>query len=155
MRITIPIHTTLHALLDQVPPEMRKGHVLPESAAKYQRSNSGLSEEMTRLFNSVGIRTSGDPGPKSGRSTPVCGFHSLRHTFVSLCAAGGVPQSVVQSLVGHGSPAMTRHYTHIALETAQTAVAALPDVSHAVTPGTPPKAESVPRAPGGRTHPPC
>ena len=67
--------------------------------------------------------------PKGDRARPDCGFHSLRHTFVSLCAAGGVPQSVVQSLVGHGSPAMTQHYTHIALETAQKAVAALPDVT--------------------------
>ena len=71
------------------------------------------------------------PKPKGDRVRSDCGFHSLRHTFVSLCAAGGVPQSVVQSLVGHGSPAMTQHYTHIALETAQKAVATLPDVTHA------------------------
>jgi len=69
------------------------------------------------------------PQPKGDRARADCGFHSLRHTFVSLCAAGGVPQSVVQSLVGHGSPAMTQHYTHIALETAQKAVETLPDVT--------------------------
>jgi hypothetical protein len=53
----------------------------------------------------------------------------LRHTFVSLCAAGGVPQSVVQSLVGHGSPAMTQHYTHVSTDAARRAVAMLPDVT--------------------------
>lgn len=68
-------------------------------------------------------------GDKVKRAVADCGFHSLRHTFVSLCAAGGVPQSVVQSLVGHGSPAMTQHYTHIGLETAQNAIALLPDVT--------------------------
>ena len=41
-----------------------------------------------------------------------------------------MPQSVVQALVGHGSPAMTRHYTHIGLDTAQNAVAVLPDLGH-------------------------
>lgn len=66
---------------------------------------------------------------KERRASADCGFHSLRHTFVSLCADGGVPQSVVQSLVGHGSPAMTQHYTHIGIETAQNAVALLPDVT--------------------------
>ena len=42
-----------------------------------------------------------------------------------------MPQQGVQSLVGHGSTAMTQHYTHIALETAQKAVVTLPDVTHA------------------------
>jgi len=73
------------------------------------------------------------PKPKSERVRADAGFHSLRHTFVSLCAAGGVNQSVVQSLVGHGSPAMTQHYTHIGIETAQNAVAMLPDVTRANT----------------------
>lgn len=75
-----------------------------------------------------------DKDGKKQRASADCGFHSLRHTFVSLCAAGGVSQSVVQSLVGHGSPAMTQHYTHIAIETAQKAVAMLPDVTHTNTP---------------------
>lgn len=43
-------------------------------------------------------------------------------------------------LVGHGSPAMTQHYTHIALETAQKAVATLPDVTHAEALPEPPNA---------------
>ena len=81
----------------------------------------------------------GHPAPKfkakakGDRVRADAGFHSLRHTFVSLCAAGGVSQSVVQSLVGHGSPAMTQHYTHIGIETAQRAVALLPDVTGAST----------------------
>ena len=43
-------------------------------------------------------------------------------------------------LVGHGSPAMPQHYTHIALETAQKAVATLPDVTHAEALPEPPNA---------------
>lgn len=47
------------------------------------------------------------------------GFHSLRHTYVSLHAERGTPQAVVQAIVGHGNPAMTNHYTHIGEETAR------------------------------------
>ncbi|MFM1551463.1 MAG: tyrosine-type recombinase/integrase [Lentisphaeria bacterium] len=54
------------------------------------------------------------------------GFHSLRHSFVSFCANAGVPLSTVQKLIGHGSPAMTRHYHHLSDEAAQSAMAALP-----------------------------
>ena len=42
------------------------------------------------------------------RAVVEVGFHSLRHTFVSLCRAAGAPLSVVEAIVGHASPAMTR-----------------------------------------------
>jgi hypothetical protein len=57
------------------------------------------------------------------------GFHSLRHTFVSLCRAANAPLSVVESIVGHSNPAMTRHYTHTSEAAAGAAVAALPDIT--------------------------
>ena len=43
----------------------------------------------------------------------MCGFHSLRHTFVSRCVAAGVDRAVVQALVGHSTARMTEHYTHL------------------------------------------
>ena len=51
---------------------------------------------------------------------------SLRHSFVSLCRAANAPLSVVESLVGHNSPAMTRHYTHTGEAAAIDAVSGLP-----------------------------
>ena len=36
------------------------------------------------------------------RAVVEVGFHSLRHTFVSLQAESGTPQTVVQAIVGHG-----------------------------------------------------
>jgi integrase len=53
-------------------------------------------------------------------------FHSLRHSFVSLAAAAGAPQHVIQALVGHGSPAMTAHYTHVDNDQRRKAIEALP-----------------------------
>lgn len=154
-RVTLPIHRTLYAMLETIPKAMRHGYVMPAMAARHQSFNAALAKDVTNLFLSVDIKTNPnamtatekaefiaatkkakDEGaeppkakPKGPRARADCGFHSLRHTFVSLCAAGGVPQSVVQSLVGHGSPAMTQHYTHIGIETAKNAVALLPDVT--------------------------
>ncbi len=129
-RVTLPIHRVLSAMLEEIPAERRKGYVMPDMMARYKSFSAALTKDVAKLFVSCGIETkSSVAGEKRKRAD--CSFHSLRHTFVSLCAAGGVPQSVVQALVGHGSPAMTAHYTHIGIETAQNAVALLPDVTHA------------------------
>ena len=58
-------------------------------------------------------------------------LHSFRHTFVSFCANAGVPLEIVASIVGHGSPAMTRHYTHITDEARRSVLDALPASSQA------------------------
>lgn len=39
-------------------------------------------------------------------------FHGLRHTYVSLSRAAGVPDFIVQRIVGHKSVEMTEGYTH-------------------------------------------
>ena len=54
------------------------------------------------------------------------GFHGLQHSFVSLCRQSNAPLVVVEAIVGHSNPAMTRHYTHVGDVAAGLAVAALP-----------------------------
>ncbi len=125
-RVTLPMHPVLLNMLNGA--TKRTGYVMPGIADRYQQYEGALSRDITDLFEGVGIETRSKVDG-SNRSRPDCGFHSLRHTFVSLCAAGGVPQSVVQSLVGHGSPAMTAHYTHVSTEAARRAVGLLPDVT--------------------------
>jgi len=132
-RITVPIHPALLALLAETPEHRRKGHVMPGLAKRYWQYAGALSKDVIKLFQSCGITTTVKVAG-STRGRPECGFHSLRHSFVSLCAASGVPQSVVQALVGHGSPSMTMHYTHVGTEAAQNAVSLLPDVTGGTTP---------------------
>jgi hypothetical protein len=67
-------------------------------------------------------------GTNGKRAVVEVGFHSLRHTFVSLCRESNAPLAVVESIVGHSNPAMTRHYTHVGELAAGRAVAALPAV---------------------------
>jgi hypothetical protein len=66
----------------------------------------------------------------------------LRHTFVSLCRESNAPLAVVESIVGHSSPAMTRHYTHVGELAAGRAVAMLPSImgdNAATAPRIPPE----------------
>jgi len=135
-RVVLPIHETLYSLLQETPKAKRKGFVLPHSEARFNSFKGALSKDVLTLFQSVGIKTTSDEKnlKEWQRNSAECGYHSLRHTFVSLCASSGVPQSVVQSLVGHGSPAMTQHYTHIGTATTQNAIASLPSITGASCP---------------------
>ena len=66
---------------------------------------------MQRIFRKAGFDTAEDTG-RAAR-TCVYGFHSFRHTFVSLAFEYGIPLPIVQAIVGHTNAAMTRHYLHI------------------------------------------
>jgi integrase len=126
--VIVPIHPTLRAIFDDAHDVPDRGdQVLPELAALYRDHRTILNKSIQKHFLACGIRTQ-SPGAGQRASCEV-GFHSLRHSFVSLCRAANAPLSVVESLVGHNSPAMTRHYTHTGEAAAGAAVAALPDIT--------------------------
>lgn len=125
--VRIPLHPTLGGMLAEIPAAERRGFVLPETAEIYGRNASVLTNRIQKTFRRAGIQTSSEA--EDGKKARVdVGFHSLRHTFVSLSANAGVPLAVVQSIVGHSNPAMTRHYFHASDDALKGAVAALPDV---------------------------
>ena len=101
------------------------GPVLPTIAELYGRSRWQVSHELSRIFKAANIQTSVRLEGRH-RRTPEATFHSLRHTFVSFAANAGVPLHIVQSIVGHESTAMTRHYYHENLDALKSAVAAIP-----------------------------
>ena len=134
--VQIPIHNTLFRLLFEIPQDERKGYVLPELATLYLKGKSKgatLSKRIQKIFKDCGIDT-GCTVEGYSRGGVEVGFHSMRHSFVSLSANAGVPMAMVQALVGHSNPAMTRHYMHDDLKAVQKAVYALPDVSGTETP---------------------
>jgi hypothetical protein len=53
-------------------------------------------------------------------------------------AAHGTPQAIVQASVGHASPAMTAHYTHVTEATARDVALALPVFSGETAPAREP-----------------
>ena len=101
------------------------GPVLPMIAEMYVKRRSVMSDRLTSIFRAANIITSVRLEGRKHR-TPEATFHSLRHTFVSFAANAGVPLHVVQSIVGHESTAMTRHYYHENLAALKNAVAAIP-----------------------------
>ena len=135
--ITVPIHKVLSDLLMQTPKERRTGYVLPEigpllgDAKTIKERNRGMSKiqhHLGKIFHNAGIVTSIKVEGRKFKA-PDAGFHSLRHTFVSLSANAGVPLHIVQSIVGHESNAMTRHYYHENVAALQQAVEAIPSIS--------------------------
>ncbi len=124
--VTIPIHGALgSALLGRQAEIIRVGPVLPMVSEMYQRNRWRVSQQLTRIFKAASITTSIKIEGRKHR-TPEAGFHSLRHTFVSFAANAGVPLHIVQSIVGHESTAMTRHYYHENIDALKSAVAAIP-----------------------------
>lgn len=103
------------------------GYLLPEIAALYNGGTTGrvkLVKMIAALFQSVGIKTSTDEG-EGVRSRPDCGFHSLRHTYVTQLERVGATLAERQLLAGHHTAAMTKHYTH----DDRSRVLALPDIT--------------------------
>ena len=141
--VTIPVHPALASMLAETPDKRRRGYVLPDTAAQYQKDCSALSNRIQAHFEANGVQTTregtgfvtvvekGEEKRKhSGtRAVVEVGFHSLRHTFVSLCRMADAPLAVVEAIVGHSSPAMTRHYTHTGEAAARLAIGALPGLT--------------------------
>ena len=128
--VRIPLHPTLAGMLSEIPSNEHTGFVLKEIAETYLHNSSILTHRIKKAFTSAGIKTTAKC--KDGKNARVdVGFHSLRHTFVSLSANAGVPLTVVQAIVGHTNPMMTRHYFHASDDALKGAVAALPDVIEA------------------------
>ena len=89
------------------------GYLMPTLAGLYLSGKSGqvrLSNMIGELFNSIGINTKFVNDGR--RARPDCGFHSLRHTFVTMLRTHGVRLQTAKELAGHHTDRMTEHYTH-------------------------------------------
>lgn len=125
--VTIPMHNVLRNVLLEIKGNSKDGLVFPLEGARYLADRGTASALILNHFRACGIATSETvPGLRRKRAVARAGFHSLRHSFVSLCAASGVPQVTLMEMVGHGSPAMTRLYSHAGAEQKRDAVDKLP-----------------------------
>lgn len=152
--VLVGIPPILHSKLAEIPKDKHNGFVLPKYAENYLYRNpkgsptrqADIVKEIQAHFIDCGISTiregtgfieriDPDTGAKklihSGKRAIVeVGFHSLRHTYVSLHAERGTSPAIIQAVVGHGNPAMTAHYTHIGEDATRRAAGAL-DLSSA------------------------
>ena len=135
-RIAIPIAPVLGGLLaermakhlaERSSAITTEKYVMPEIAELHDKHYANLHTRIKAVFERAGIETSKTSEGETRAHTEV-GFHSLRHTFVSLSANAGTPLAVVQSIVGHASSAMTQRYYHENEGAMRGAVGMLPDV---------------------------
>ena len=132
----IPIMKALGNMLEDIPKHFRKGYVIKNMAKKYLKSRDNVTDMVQDLFKSCGVQIH-----KTGtgryydkekkkyvgkRAVLQYGFHSLRHTTVTILQEAGVPQAVVQAIVGHRTLAMTQRYTHVGDKALKEAVNNIP-----------------------------
>ncbi len=84
--------------------------VFPELAQKYQVNPGGIGPAVKRFFDEIGIADTQKQIQGYARQLSAKDIHSFRHTFVYLAALNNIPFPIVQSIVGHASPAMTKIY---------------------------------------------
>jgi integrase len=126
--VNIPMHPMLREELEKAMAWKENDYLLPKIAHRYNYNKSGVQKDAIKILQFNGFETSRDAGSNEHRAQRISqyGFHSFRHSFVSFCAKNNVPLPVVESIVGHGNPAITRHYVHIGEDSIQKAIEALP-----------------------------
>jgi len=128
-KISMPIHPALKVLLNELKKQSGDSeHLFPAERVAYLKDTGAITSRFQQFLNDCGIVTTEEGNGHRRRVIVRKGFHSLRHSFVSLCAANRVPQVAIQELVGHGSPAMTALYSHADFEQKQSAINTLPSM---------------------------
>ena len=124
-RVVIPIHPTLLKELEAASKKREDGEEYVMPYIKHQYECRSVSARIRQLFVDAGVKTC--ERQKDGTYKPIVSFHSLRHSFVSLCAQNNMPQNMVMALVGHSTPRMTSKYYHQDVEQARKYMSYLPD----------------------------
>jgi len=97
--VYVPLHKNVLKVLSALP--KTDPYVFPTESKKLK--NGKFAVEFTGILTTLGIVDT-----KQGNA----GFHSLRSSFITRAEEFGISEKVIMGIVGHGSPAMTRHYSH-------------------------------------------
>jgi len=85
-------------------------YVYPELAEMYSSEHTQIGAGIKAFFDDIGISGTTRKIDGYSRRLSTKDVHSFRHTFVYLAACHGIPFPIVQGIVGHTSPEMTKHY---------------------------------------------
>ena len=131
-RMRIPLAAPLLRFIAKLPAgDDPRAPLFPSAYAT--RQTGTLSNRFFEIMTDVGLVEPRDHqargiGRSSGRAFIPIGFHALRHTATSLMKNAGVSPAIVQDIIGHDSPAVSAHYTHIDESAKRKALNAMPDV---------------------------
>lgn len=96
--VSIPVLPPLRDVLAELP--LSSVYVLPELASVYLQSRTSANKRFMALLAQCGLRRKG------------YGFHSLRHTFITVAEEAGINEKQIQAVVGHSDSATTARYYH-------------------------------------------
>ena len=114
--VEIPISADLKEFLLSRKDGNDSDYIFPVHAEMYQKNPSGVSYRIKAFLEKLGIKTTVVPKGRT-RAVSVKDLHSCRHTFCYYAGLRGIPLSVVQGILGHMSPEMTKRYNaHASLE---------------------------------------
>lgn len=131
--VDIPIMRPLAIYLEELKEKRTDGgeyaeYVLPVHAEMYLHNRSGVSYRVkTFLEDKCHIVTTSKPAGRN-RAVSVKDLHSCRHSFCYYAGVYGIPMNIVQGIVGHLTPEMTKLYSnHASLEAKREKMQLLPD----------------------------
>jgi len=128
--IEIPLHEGLIEILNLKNNLLscnKNEYVFPEIAEKYLKDAGSISRKVQKVFKDAGFKTTVER-KRGVNKAVVYGFHSLRHSFISICAEGGIPAHTVMELVGHNSQTVHQIYQHTTIEQKRKAIDTLPKI---------------------------
>ena len=133
-QVSIPLAPQLTAVLKEAQEWKTSDmeYVCPKTAERYlsedkrgkSYGNSLVNIDVRRVIRWVVGATSVKVEGRA-REVTVYGFHSLRHSFVSMCAAMNIPKATVLSIIGDEAEIVDEFYTHVGDEAQIAAVEAV------------------------------
>jgi integrase len=134
--LILPLAAPLVRHLESIPSsDDSKTPLHPRAAAVLTRQgrSAALSNQFGDLLADAGLRPrqsrrGGGNGRNTRRSSAQLSFHSLRRTATTLLHEAGVPQQVVQAMIGHDSAEVHQLYVAIGPAALRQAAALLPEL---------------------------
>ena len=118
--VVTPLSDVVISILSGI--ENKTGYIMPEYAEKYldKKKQPHLIEGIQQFFCACGIQIHKEgTGAGTGKRAVVeVGYHSLRHSFATICAEMGTNTAQTQQLLGHSREEMTFYYQHSSAKTA-------------------------------------
>ena len=94
-KVSIPVPDVLQAEIDKVKPADGSPVFFPDMVRRYEKDRALVSGEFQDILKKTGVYR------------PGIGFHSIRHTFVTLAMDADIDIKNIQAAVGHTSIALT------------------------------------------------
>jgi integrase len=134
-RIVLPLMQPLSDYLASLPASDNPDAFIFPNLAKHKRTGR-LSNQFRDILVDAGLvepraKTTGK-GRDQAREPSEISFHSLRHSTVTMLKAANASDFIAREIVGHGSAAVSRQYTHLTTADKRTAMERMPDVTKEV-----------------------